>query len=179
MFDNRGTITTSDSSNLTFYNNLVDASKSDFAFNEWTGNSSGTIALLNNTFVMSKSNVALNLGGSGANYYVMNNILDGGGDIDNNRSHNLYIGLAWYQNSKKGWFFKKGEHINKNISIVFIDPDNQDFRLRARSPAVDAGTNISSLLPISTFPDFNFNTDIDGNPREFLNHPDIGAYEFH
>jgi len=173
MVDNLGTITISDSSNLTFYNNFIDASKSDFAFNEWTGNSSGTIAFLNNTLVSSNSNVSLNLGGSGANYYVMNNILDGGGDNDNNRSYNLYTGLAWYQDAA---ILNTGEMLEEDTNVVFANTANQDFRLRAGSPAVDAGTNISSLLPISTFPDYNFNSDIDGNPRDLQN-PDIGAFE--
>ncbi len=58
---------------------------------------------------------------------------------------------------------------------LFIDPENGDYRLRANSPCIDAGTKVEVL------------TDLDGNPRpidvvgrghEGEDSYDMGCYEF-
>ena len=53
-----------------------------------------------------------------------------------------------------------------NIDPGFVDEANQDFHLRAGSPAIDAGTVLMSV------PD-----DFDGVPRPQGARPDMGAYE--
>ena len=52
-----------------------------------------------------------------------------------------------------------------SLATVFVDPANLDFRLKAGSPAIDAGTT-------DTAPAF----DLLGRPRSTLN--DLGAYDF-
>jgi len=48
----------------------------------------------------------------------------------------------------------------------FVDPSNKNYRLRADSPAIDAGVVWSALT-----------TDLDGLPRPVGGGPDLGAYE--
>ena len=50
----------------------------------------------------------------------------------------------------------------------FVNVDEDDFRLRCDSPAVDAGTGDLPTVP---------SVDIDGNPRPIGGQVDIGAYE--
>ena len=52
-----------------------------------------------------------------------------------------------------------------SLATVFVDPANLDFRLKAGSPAIDAGTTL-------TAPAF----DLLGRPRSTLT--DLGAYDF-
>jgi len=71
---------------------------------------------------------------------------------------------------------------NIDADPLFVDPDNDDFRLSACSPSIDAGDNTAVLPEITT--------DLDGNPR-FVDDPgmpddgagdppivDMSAYEF-
>jgi len=50
---------------------------------------------------------------------------------------------------------------------VFVDPAAKDFRLKAGSPAIDAGANLPDVP-----------TDLAGNPRPAGSAFDVGAYEF-
>jgi len=64
---------------------------------------------------------------------------------------------------------------NRNYSFsditaepVFVDPDNNDFHLKSNSPGIDAGADLSDLVPF----------DIEGNKRPQGKGYDIGAYEY-
>jgi len=59
---------------------------------------------------------------------------------------------------------------NINSDPFFIDQTNNDLRLSAGSPAIDAGNN--SSLPS------DITTDLDGNPRIVNGTVDMGAYEY-
>ena len=54
-----------------------------------------------------------------------------------------------------------------NVDPLFVNPEKNDFRLQAGSPAIDAGEHIPEVT-----------TDIDGNPRPHGKGYDIGPYEY-
>ncbi|MCL2072304.1 MAG: T9SS type A sorting domain-containing protein [Marinilabiliaceae bacterium] len=58
---------------------------------------------------------------------------------------------------------------NINGGPMFVDPDNDNFRLMNNSPCIDAGENLY-VTDINTL-------DLDGNPRIFNGTVDMGAYE--
>lgn len=168
-----------DSSDLYYYNNIVDSGGKDCRVNEWSGNSGGTIAFLNNTLVNNSANVALNIGGYGADYIVKNNIIDGfcpkAGTII---SHNLYTGLMWCQKDTYGWTLEEGGVIEADTELIFQDAASGNFTLKCEGPAVNSGVDITGHLPMAEFPDFDFFTDIDGNRRPAAGIWDMGACEF-
>ena len=51
------------------------------------------------------------------------------------------------------------------------------YNLKSNSVAVDAGTNVTALLPVTSFSDYDFTKDLAGNPR-VSGAWDIGAYEY-
>lgn len=180
VYDNQGGMTFHNVSNLTIYNNYFDASGGEYNVNEWPGESGGTLAVLNNTFVNNSRNTSLNIGGKGtAEYVVRNNVLDGFCPDEPSTvwTHNLYTGLQWCQDERYGWALEPGGIIEENLARVFADPANSNFSLKDGSPAINAGTDISAHLPDETFPGFNFSRDHDGNPRVQGSSTDIGAYE--
>ncbi|RRJ93118.1 T9SS C-terminal target domain-containing protein [Paenimyroides tangerinum] len=66
---------------------------------------------------------------------------------------------------------------NIDANPMFIDPENENFRLSYGSPAINAGFN--SIYNTDAIPNIsNFNIDLDGNPRFVDTIVDIGAYEF-
>ncbi|SEW50287.1 PKD domain-containing protein [Chitinophaga arvensicola] len=54
-------------------------------------------------------------------------------------------------------------------AALFKDPANNDYHLQATSPAVDKGTDLTSI---------GITTDLDGNPRPYNKIFDAGAYEY-
>lgn len=83
------------------------------------------------------------------NTLVANNIVYGNGvDIANNNSSTTFLN-------------------NLTTDPQFVDTTSADFSLRASSPAIDAGTDLS-----------NNDTDFFGHPRPQGPYPDIGAIEY-
>jgi Calx-beta domain len=70
----------------------------------------------------------------------------------------------------QGGYEEEGSESENNITEdpLFVDADNNDFRLRLTSPGIDAGDNDA----------INLTTDILNNPRIFNDTVDIGAYEY-
>jgi parallel beta-helix repeat protein len=180
VLDSDSPLTFQDSSNLTFYNNLIDSYDRESNVNEWSGESSGNIVLMNNTFVNNSRNAALNLSNDpDAHYVVVNNIIDGycPDTSVTELSHNLYTGLAWCQDEGYGWTLEEGGIIQEEMAAVFVDPAAADYHLCDGSPAVDAGVDVTSFLPVADFPDYNFAADTEGAARPQGAGWDIGAYE--
>ena len=96
---------------------------------------------------------------------MRNNIIDGflpgsGSEY----SHNLYTSLSWLQSP--GWSLGSGDLVEEDKSIVFVDPSNRNFRLKAGSPAIGNGIDVGEP------------EDLDGHTLPSGSDPDIGAYLF-
>lgn len=81
------------------------------------------------------------------------------------------------------WTTAGGDGINDDPDMVndltYYDASTnpEPFEIASTSPAIDAGTNMSYILQAFTYlPDFDYTTDILGNPRDA--NWDIGAFEF-
>jgi parallel beta-helix repeat protein len=180
IFDSSSPLTFQGINNLTVYGNIIDAGNRGNNVNEWSGGSTGAIAFLNNVLTRNDRNAALNLGGVGATYIVMNNVIDGGGWRSGasepvTHTHNIYTGLRWDQDVED---LGEGEFLEEDLGKIFVDPANADFRLKVGSLAVDAGTDVTPYLPTDVFPDFDFTLDLAGKLRPQGFGWDIGAYEF-
>ena len=73
-------------------------------------------------------------------------------------------------NSAKVLYYPETHGINGGVTPqeIFADPANGDLRLKPNSPAINAGTDLST----------GFNTDYAGTPRPQGTGWDIGAYEY-
>jgi len=164
-------ITYEDSSDLTFFGNLVDGRDQNRPVSEWFG-TSGTIAFVNNTFVRNPdSECVFVLTPGSAQYVFINNIMDAGGPSSSTHAYNLFVGSP-------GWALSANEELRTTLSEVFVSPASGDWRPKLGGPAVDKATNPSSYLPTPVFPTFNFNVDLAGNPRAVNGVWDRGAYEY-
>lgn len=152
------------SSNLSFVNNIAIGTGGSNV-NDW-GGCSGTLAFYNNVFVKNSRHAALNIQSPNATVVIRNNILDGGPGGD----HNIYTGLGWRQNSQYGWKPDAGELVVTNLEAIFKNPDQNDFRLKPGSLAIDRGIEVGAA---------RFTNDIAGAKRPVGTTWDIGAYEFH
>lgn len=117
--------------------------------------------------ILSAENNALHLGlRDTSNCVVKNNIL--GGLLINEPfevSHNLFV--SHYQGfdalRKK---LARDILTETDLGKIFVDPAKGDYRLKAGSPAIDAGA------------DLGYKRDLAGTPVPQGKAPDIGAYEF-
>lgn len=163
-------ITYEDSSNITFFGNIVDGRDQTRPVSEWFG-ASGRMAFINNTFVRNPdSTCILVLTPGSAQYVILNNIMDAGGP-SSIHDYNLFVGSP-------GWTLAPNEELRTTLTDVFVSPGSGDWRPKAGGPAVDRGTNPSQYLPTSVFTSFNFNVDLNGNPRAAGGVWDRGAYEY-
>lgn len=178
IFESASPITFQDIHNITIYNNLIDAGELGSNINEWSGNTTGQIAILNNILIRNNRNAALNIGDD-AVYIVKNNVIDGGGWSSNTsqqitHTNNLYTGLRWDQEQDD---LHASEILEEDLTKIFVNPAALDYRHRVDGPAVDTGEDVSTYLPVSEFPDFDFSLDLVGNHRPWGETWDIGAYE--
>ena len=104
---------------------------------------------------------------------MKNNIIGGVAgfplDESNRRSHNMYLSPRAD--------YAEGEFRSKGLDALFLDPNRFDFRPHPESPSIDRGTDVSSLYPRETFPEFDFDSDFAGNPRVQGEAIDIGPFE--
>ncbi len=162
-------ITFQDSGPLYFFNNITDGGGKYKNVNEWPNTkrgpwATGQIVFANNTFVNADAHSSLNLGKDPEkSYAVVNNILDGLGTHQSRgsaakvvHSHNIYTALNSFQSAKYNWEMGPSEVENGNLSELFVNPQQMDFRPSANSPALGAGTDISSYLPKDIFPNVDF-----------------------
>ena len=120
-----------------------------------------------NNVIVGRQNKALNLGlRNTTNCVVKNNIL--AGLIINEPcdvSNNLFVGhYQGFENLLAA--AKKGAVYETDLKKIFVDPDHYDYRLKAGSPAIDAGLDVGCVK------------DLAGTKVPQGKAPDIGAYEF-
>jgi len=108
---------------------------------------------------------------------AINNIFHGGGDADV-RSNNIYTAFGWWQNSRYGWSLGENEidWTKQNADSLYLVSDTTVYYPNG-SQAIDGGITATSYLPLILFPDYNFFTDMYGNPRPSKRRWDIGPFE--
>ena len=120
-----------------------------------------------NNIILGPQAKALMLSRSGTtNCVVKNNVLAGlliNAPFD--VSHNLYV--DHYQGLENlDPALLVDAIIETDLTKIFVDPANHDYRLKVDSPAIDSGTDVG------------LTKDYDGNPVPVNGVPDMGAYEF-
>jgi len=148
---------------INIYNNVFDANEeSIYPIAGW-GGMTGVINIFNNTIVGS-ANDALFIRDCGVTNQVFfkNNISDGA--LWGERSNNIFTNNSYNIGSN----LYPGEKIETDLTKIFVNPSNKDFHLKANSPAINTGVNLSNY----------FTTDKDGISRPQGSAWDIGAYEY-
>lgn len=188
-------ITFQDGGNFYFFNNLVKSRGDDAGVREWGRTNrgpwdDGEIVFAHNTFITASDQAGLSIergldtiiSGNDTifpnTYYSYNNIIDaGGGNHDTQRDYNIYTDLQWNQSERYDWYPAEHEIIEEDYTLIFTDTSNNNFDIDTNSLAYASAIDIGHLLPTDKFPDFDFNTDIDQNPRPSTQAWSIGAYE--
>ena len=152
------------SSNLTYFNNILYNSGGGAKITNW-GGITGRVVVANNVM----------LGGSGLwgdvnghERLVFNNILDGATFGATTHNNNIFVSASTTTYNSK-------EMLEPSLTRLFVDPANRNYHLAANSPARSFGTTVTSYLPTSTFPNFDFSLDAVGTARTST--PDLGAYQ--
>jgi len=152
-------ITHEKSTDLTFFNNIIDGK-----FYSWGPSVGCGYLRMYNNIITQVSYVSSP--GNCREITWINNIAAG---IDKNsmtvHNNNLYTALSWNQSAKYGWVLGTGEIIQTDLKKVFVDATNHNFSSATGSPAIGAGLALSSV----------FTVDIEGKLRS--SSWDLGAYQ--
>ncbi len=161
-------ITSERTFNLTLYGNYVN----NGGFSEW-GGATGTLRLINNTFVNAPYDQAVLLNStSTASVVMVNNVVDGGGKGEP-RANNVFTALQWYQIPEYGFVLAPSEQLVTDQTKIF----NADgYTPLVGGVAEGKGVDATSYLPISDHPGFNWYVDALGKTRNVDAAWDIGAF---
>jgi len=128
------------------------------------------ISVLNNTILNSSTGGGISVPKDARQYTIKNNITDGilhGRDAEQTAGvvleNNLYTKLSWVQKPET---LGANAIVEEDLSRLFVAPAEGDYRIRADSPARDAGTPVPCTQ------------DIDGVKRPQGRAFDIGAHEY-
>ena len=159
--------------NILVRNNVFDGSHRTMVIGIWPGQPLKNVRILNNCMVRSSREHAWAAGlftnsRKIEGLVVMNNIIDGLASdhpfaADAVFSHNLYTKLGPNLKDKP---LGPGELLETDLEKIFVAPAEGDFRLRAGSPAIDAGAKV------------DVSEDYRGAPRPQGKAIDVGPYEF-
>lgn len=162
-------LTIQEAENIVIRNNILDGGFRTMCVGIWVSKPFRNIQFLNNLFVRANRDSPWQAGVFSNNrgpegLVFRNNIIDGlSGNLPGTFEHNLYT--RWGPN-QKDHTLGKGEIYEADLSKLFVDPENRDFRPKPGSPAIDAGMAVD-------VPD-----DIRGAKRPQGKAIDIGAYEY-
>ncbi len=168
VFDGNVCLTTQQSKRIVVRNNIFDGHGVTSAIGLWNVGTLEDFTLVNNLILRSPKDstwaAGIYGGGSGPTGFVIkNNVIDGlSGEIDGDISHNIWTRWGPSQTAGEAG---PGSLYEPDLSNIFVDPENHDYRLRPGSPAIDAGTEVG------------IQTDIEGTPVPQGAAPDIGPYE--
>ncbi|MEX0887406.1 MAG: carbohydrate-binding protein [Phycisphaeraceae bacterium] len=154
----------------------------------------GRIYVINNVLTANGSAVGLWPGNMSRDYFFLNNHIGGtvfvndpnarsfvfrnniigrldGYPLDDSHvlAHNIYLSPL------RG--LREGEFILDSAADAVGDRDADGVRPRPAGPTIDMGADVAGLYPRETFPDFEFDRDLAGQPRVHGSAIDIGPYE--
>ena len=167
--------TLQDSTNVAVINNAF-VSDTTLAVGLWGGKPQRKLLFLNNLILGPDDQGLYAINKDVADCIFQNNIigsLSGEAPIDakaNTFRNNIYL------SSRQGLFHDSELRVVA-INHLFVDHARNDFRLK-NSPAVNGGADPSPLYPREAFPGYDFDKDLDQNPRKQGPAVDIGPYEF-
>jgi len=169
VYDSNIGLTIQDAEDCVIRNNIFDGGGRSLCVGIWTSVPFRNVRFLNNLFVRAKHpatwEAAVFSNNRGPEGLVFrNNIIDGlAGNLPGKFSHNLYT--RWGPN-QKDHKLGRGELYEPDLTKLFVDPDKRDYRPKAGSPAIDAGTAVD--VP----------ADFRGTVRPQGKGIDIGPYEY-
>lgn len=169
-------LTLQDSVNIAIINNVL-VSDSSLSVGLWGGQPQKNLTFLNNVILGKEGEGMYAVNKVVTDCVFQNNIISsftGEAPIDKNVNkfrNNIYL------NPRQG-LYSSSEKLVTNIRSLFVDPDKEDYHLKAGSLAKDAGMNASEFYPKDAFPDFDFEKDIDGSFRKQGVAVDLGPFEF-
>ncbi len=132
----------------------------------------GIFSTASNAYIYSNTifNSQTGISANGIDVMVKNNLIFGSSDSFNGTLDASSTNNAYSEGADLG---SSGLDISGYASTsVFMDPANNDFRIRYDSPVRDMGADLSSDLNLA------FSTDIEGQSRPYGASWDIGADEF-
>ena len=169
-------LTLEDSDNISVINNSL-VSDTTLAVGLWSGRPHKHLLFLNNLILGPENQGIYAVNKVVTDCTFENNIIAsffGEAAIDgktNKFRNNIYL-------NPRQPLFDASEKTVADEKGLFVAPAREDYHLKAGSPAVDAGADVSALYPRAAFPDYNFDKDLDGKPRIQGPAVDIGPYEY-
>jgi hypothetical protein len=164
VFDSNIAMTTQASKNITIAYNIL-TGPSFYMLADWD-NCDG-LKIVNNVILADSGESAVTVGAKTKNVIFKNNICSGqsmdrgAGAVE--MSNNMYTRLSSQQRKKK---LEAGSVEVANLDKIFANAAGRDYRLKAGSPAIDAGVNVG------------LDKDLAGTKVPTGKAVDIGAYEF-
>ena len=163
VFDSNIALTTQASTNITIAYNIL-TGREGYIFADW--DKCDRLNIYNNVILSDKGSCAITVGTGTKNIIFKNNICNGHSLTRiktgvPEMGNNIYTDVSFVQKN-----LEPGSRKVADLSAIFVDPANRDYRLKAGSPAIDAGVAVGIL------------TDITGRSVPQGEAPDIGAYEY-